>query len=316
MKKCLIVTKNKSLPGDERSMVEKLAKICEVEVVSTSQMIAHQKTYSDPALYHALVVFGGDGSILKAVSICTPKKEIGDSPSYIDKLGDEHVRMYVKSEENTQAENAGTLLPPVFAFDYSTRGRLCNIRKPAFKEAEEGLLSYVKKKASFEDTEDVRSWSIRRSRFVVNQSVASLNEIYIFCSEKGFIDVFEVYIDEHCVFNSIRCDGVIICTSSGSSGYNSSANGPVVHSDLECVVLTTVCSPDKKVPSIVIDSSRKITVKSKNRYKKLAAVIDGCLRVEEYSFVVERMEKGDVYFADFGEDRAHRDFLASLQETP
>ncbi|KAI5191650.1 hypothetical protein NECID01_1561 [Nematocida sp. AWRm77] len=321
---CLVVTKDGKVPPSEESMVHELGKLIEVEVASTSQMIAAQEKYARPSRYAAIVVLGGDGSILKGASICSPKKILGAHAEYIDKLGDEHVPVHasVRPEESVFCTHevythwAGakekSVLPVIFAFDHSTRGRLCNIKNTMFEEGSSALFAYVQNLGNPAYLQSFYAQTLCRSRFLVNRSVHVMNEIYIFCNEKGFIDTFEVCVNDKCLFNGIRCDGIIVCTSLGASGYNASANGPLLYAGVDCLVVTTVCSPDRKVPSIVVSASDKITIRSKTRTQKLAAVLDGCLRTEDTVFEIERSPCGEVYFASFAEHRYHDDFIRAV----
>ncbi|KAI5180189.1 NAD+ kinase [Nematocida sp. AWRm80] len=317
MRKCLVISKN-NLPGAEKELIRRIKEYCEVEITCTSEMIRNQAKYFSSNDYHLILTFGGDGTVLKGISILSPKKRIGDLANYIDKLGDDHWTMHITENADLHLSSTSlkSTLPLIFSFDYSTKGRLCNIKKNMFNTGHRAILDYLKKttQGNTKEIEKYYTTALRRERFIVNESIFALNEIYIFCNEKGFLDSFELSINGKIVYSSIRCDGIIICTASGSSGYNASANGPILSSDLECLAITTVCAADKKVSPIVISSKSKISIKSASNHQKLEAVIDGCLRTENSRFDIDYSETGTVYFANLETDPYHKDFLCSIQE--
>ena len=78
----------------------------------------------------------------------------------------------------------------------------------------------------------------------------------------------------------LRSDGLIISTSLGSTAYNYSAGGPIIHNDIETIVVTPI-SPFSKFPrSIVLSgkSSINLTILKNQNY---AIQFDGVMEVQE-----------------------------------
>lgn len=59
---------------------------------------------------------------------------------------------------------------------------------------------------------------------------------------------------------NIRADGLIISTPTGSSAYNVSAGGPLLHPDLDVLALTPICPFLSNFPAMVLPSGNTLTV--------------------------------------------------------
>ena len=57
-----------------------------------------------------------------------------------------------------------------------------------------------------------------------------------------------------------RADGLIVCTPTGSTGYNLSAGGPVMAPNTHAMVVTPICPHSLNKRSLVLDASDKITL--------------------------------------------------------
>jgi NAD+ kinase len=75
------------------------------------------------------------------------------------------------------------------------------------------------------------------------QSVASnlsLNEVVIDKGAIGRLIEFELFIDGEFIYN-LRSDGLIVSTSTGSTGYSLSANGPIMQPQVTGIALVPLC---------------------------------------------------------------------------
>lgn len=110
-----------------------------------------------------------------------------------------------------------------------------------------------------------------------NGSVSSyhaLNDAVITKSEGfGIIDItMYCNMQKTCRY---RCDGVIIATPTGSTGYSMSAGGSVVDPLLDCILLTPVCAHSLRSRPIVFSSSSEIRIALESDMYKTALVADG-----------------------------------------
>lgn len=60
--------------------------------------------------------------------------------------------------------------------------------------------------------------------------------------------------------SSYLADGIIIATSTGSTAYSLSCGGPIVHKDLDCMIMTPVCPHTMKSRCMVIPPEARISV--------------------------------------------------------
>lgn len=89
----------------------------------------------------------------------------------------------------------------------------------------------------------------------------ALNEVTILGSRRGHgngIDV-EVRLDGE-LYTGSHADGVIVATPTGSSAYNLSEGGPLVHPAVDGFVVTEMCA-DSGMPSLVTDLDAEVTVR-------------------------------------------------------
>lgn len=73
----------------------------------------------------------------------------------------------------------------------------------------------------------------------------------------------------------ISGDGVIIASPLGSTAYNVSAGGPIVHPDLEALIVTPICPHSLAFRPIVIPSHIDISVKVQRANEGTTLVLDG-----------------------------------------
>jgi NAD+ kinase len=57
-----------------------------------------------------------------------------------------------------------------------------------------------------------------------------------------------------------RADGLIVSTPTGSTAYNLSAGGPMIHPTMECMVLTPICPFTLTNRSIVLSAQSDLTI--------------------------------------------------------
>lgn len=87
----------------------------------------------------------------------------------------------------------------------------------------------------------------------------ALNDISIERSTPSMV-ILDLYLND-CFAVQIRADGVLISSSTGSTAYNLSlANGIIMHSDLECIIINPMASMSLSSRPIVVPSSAKVKI--------------------------------------------------------
>lgn len=79
--------------------------------------------------------------------------------------------------------------------------------------------------------------------------------------------------DDH--LTSIRADGLILATPTGSTAYSLSAGGPIIHPALHCFVVTPICPHTLSNRPIVIPDSSVVRVKLLSRSEGASLSFDG-----------------------------------------
>lgn len=122
----------------------------------------------------------------------------------------------------------------------------------------------------------------------VNNKGLALNDIVI---ERGgisqLIDI-AVYLKDKPVY-SLKADGLIISSATGSTAYNLSAGGPILYPQVNAFVVTPICPHSLTHRPVLFPDDRILKFQVRNISKKLAILtVDGrthC-RLSHLSFVV------------------------------
>lgn len=116
----------------------------------------------------------------------------------------------------------------------------------------------------------------------------ALNDILI--TKRGLCRIItvKVYVNDELI-DTYQCDGVVVATPTGSTGYNLSAGGPVVVPGIQAMMITAICPHTLNNRCIMVSAQDTVVLelgKSKNtQLDEAAAIYDGRL--------VEMMTSGD-----------------------
>lgn len=92
------------------------------------------------------------------------------------------------------------------------------------------------------------------------KELCALNDVVVSKSDDCKIADFEVSKSDH-IISSLRADGVIISTATGSTAYSMSAGGVIVEPEMECMELTQICPHSLFSRSMILSADSVINVK-------------------------------------------------------
>ncbi|VAX28379.1 NAD kinase [hydrothermal vent metagenome] len=141
----------------------------------------------------------------------------------------------------------------------------------------------LKGECSVEERIMIQADIVRNGEVMTTYTV--LNDVVITKGALARIIDLETYVD-HSYVTTFKSDGLIISTPTGSTAYNLSAGGPIVHPVLDCIVLTPICPHTLTNRPIVLSGESLIEVGLKSESEDVFLTLDGQIGVS--------LEKGDV----------------------
>ncbi|MFN3455728.1 MAG: NAD(+)/NADH kinase [Pseudobdellovibrio sp.] len=142
-------------------------------------------------------------------------------------------------------------------------------------------------------------------------SFDALNDVVI---ERGSFSQLintAIYFNKALV-NEIKADGVIISTPTGSTAYNLAAGGPVLHPEVNALVLTAVAPHSLTNRPLIFPDDKKLTLKLEKQSDTAHLIIDGQKVLElsqDDEVTISRCEKDHLMIR-----KAGHSFFALLKE--
>src|SRR5256885_12212301 len=91
------------------------------------------------------------------------------------------------------------------------------------------------------------------------QALLALNDAVVTKSGVARVLRLRVLVNgEHLA--SYPADGVIVATPTGSTAYSLSAGGPILHPNVDALVITPICPPTFKPPAGVVDRNALVEI--------------------------------------------------------
>ena len=108
----------------------------------------------------------------------------------------------------------------------------------------------------------------------------ALNEISVTRGNAEFMVIFDIYVNE-VYLTTVQGDGVLISTPTGSTAYNLSCGGSIVHSSAEVICVTPICPHSLSFRPVILPMNSKICIVLPEEARTDAwATFDGQTRVK------------------------------------
>ena len=160
---------------------------------------------------------------------------------------------------------------PIVGVNFGSLGFLTEITLPEMYEALESVLDGT---ARIDERMMLRSQTIRGGQLFANQ--LALNDVVITKGALSRIIDLAVTIGDQPMMR-VRADGLIIASPTGSTAYNLAAGGPIVHPELDALVLTPIAPHMLTNRPIVIPAGAAVRVQpaAESSDEEVFVTIDG-----------------------------------------
>jgi NAD+ kinase len=102
----------------------------------------------------------------------------------------------------------------------------------------------------------------------------ALNDVLIKAEENSRLVRLEVHADGELVTDYL-CDGLVFSTPTGSTAYNLSAGGPIIHPGAGVIAMTPICPHTLSNRTIVFKDTVRLSVHNRTPGSRLLVAVDG-----------------------------------------
>lgn len=176
---------------------------------------------------------------------------------------------------------------PLLGINIGTLGYLTDVELKDYKSAIDRLC---------EEDPNIEKRMMLEGVMSSGEKDLAVNDIVLTREGNLRIVKFNVYVNRT-LLNTYQADGVIICTPTGSTGYNLSAGGPVVEPTASLMVITPICSHALNTSSVVLSAEDDVEVEiCEGRYgrqEEVALCYDGAVQRKLVSGDRVKIRKAD-----------------------
>ena len=202
------------------------------------------------------------------IFVATPTAEVlGMEGTPIERMREEGVELIISvGGDGTVLRNIAKMKDPlpILGINMGTLGFLVDVEPENALETIEEVLygfSYIER--------------MRVDVFLNGEMLeTATNEIAIMSAKPAKIIQFEVYVGD-CLLESMRADGVVFATPTGSTAYAMSAGGPIISPRVSAIVVVPVAPFKLSSRPWVIPSDSEITIRLSAPKKEAVIAIDG-----------------------------------------
>lgn len=153
------------------------------------------------------------------------------------------------------ASAVGTKNTPILSINLGTLGFLTAVKSTEIKTA---LQKVFQNKFHLDKRPLLRITHYRKNKKLA--TFLSLNDAVINQGSFARLIQLDIKVDESKIL-SFKADGMIVATPTGSTAHSLSAGGPIVHHDLDALILTPICPSTLALRPIVISNNKEIKIK-------------------------------------------------------
>jgi len=146
---------------------------------------------------------------------------------------------------------------PILAVNFGSLGFLTEITLPELYSSLESTLSGT---AGVEDRQMLQSRVVRASRLLADRLV--LNDVVITKGALSSLIDLSVSVSDQFV-TQVSADGLIVASPTGSTAYNLSAGGPIVHPAVAALLITPIAPHTLTHRPIVIPARSEVRIRPK-----------------------------------------------------
>lgn len=176
------------------------------------------------------------------------------------------------------AQAAGKHQIPILGINLGGLGFLTQL---TIQEIESGLERI--KKGQFK-TEKRIALQIQKKKPLDRTVYYALNDAVLHKGEVAHLISFEIWIGKEFIC-SFTADGLIVSTPTGSTAYSLAAGGPIIHPQMEAMIVTPICPQTMATRPIIFSAEEVLTIKLDRVRAKSQVMLDG-----QIGF---RLHKGD-----------------------
>ena len=107
----------------------------------------------------------------------------------------------------------------------------------------------------------------------------ALNDVLLKDENNSRLVRLEVFADDELV-TDFTCDGLIFSTPTGSTAYNLSAGGPILHPSAAVIAMTPICPHTLSNRSIILREDVRLRVFNRTENSRLLVAMDGQLNLK------------------------------------
>jgi NAD+ kinase len=158
---------------------------------------------------------------------------------------------------------------PILGVNLGSLGFLTDV---ALQHLYQTLESVLSGEATIDSRMMLQAELLRKEETLTSEVV--LNDVVITKGAIARIIEVGVEIDQQFVAN-VRADGLIVSTPTGSTAYSLAAGGPILHPNLDAIILTPICPHTLTQRPVVVSNEAKIELTLRGNSEEVYVTFDG-----------------------------------------